>query len=95
MWLQYGVRSCAAQARRSRRVCTHLFHEDFDANPATNASVFISRPSAAVSHVPQLRKSGKPCFHRHRRARGLVRIFTRSHGCAQVLRKRSQIMSRV
>jgi hypothetical protein len=90
----HGVRSPSrhAQGRRSRRAValTHFFHERPHAHPATNASVLISRRRAAVSHIPQLRQGGKAGFHRHGRARGLVRGFAGSHGCAQTLRRLSQ-----
>ena len=77
------------------RVCTHLLHESLHANPATNASAFISKAPAAVSHIPQLRQRRISRFHGHRRARGLVGIFARRHGCAQCSVKLSQIVDDV
>jgi hypothetical protein len=50
---------------------------------------------ATVSHIPQGRELGHARFHRHWRARGLVRVFPRRHGYALLVCKLSQVLSRV
>jgi len=66
-----------------RRCCTHFFDDGFHTGPATQSSASIVRSCTSLSHIPQLRQSGDPCFHRRRRARRLMRGFARRHDCAQ------------
>ena len=48
-----------------------------------------------VSHLPQLCKSSKACFHRRRRAGGLVRVFSRRHSDAPCAPRLLQILGHV
>jgi hypothetical protein len=97
--LLVAVTSCCCSgwgaSHRELQPQTHLLNPRLHSDPARNVSVCISKYIAILSHVPQLRQCSNALFHRHRRARGLVRVFSGRHGYALLVAQVSQVFSHV